>query len=93
MVQAVLLADATAANPGDARQRALDYEAACTREVEPWFEVSVQMDKAGSDPAGFAIGGDGEETPRNNAMAALFVAAATDPIIGRGPGPVLEPAW
>jgi 2-polyprenyl-6-methoxyphenol hydroxylase-like FAD-dependent oxidoreductase len=79
MVQAVLLADATAANPGDPRQRARDYEAACKREVEPWFEVSVQMDKAGADPTGFI--GDGSAGTR---MTALFVAAATDPIIGRG---------
>nr|MBA3655000.1 hypothetical protein [Actinomycetota bacterium] len=79
MVQAVLLADATAANPGDPHRRAVDYEAACKREVEPWFDVSVQMDKAGADPTGFvADGGAG------NRMAALFVAAATDPIIGRG---------
>ncbi len=79
MVQAVLLADAATAHPGDAVARAVAYESACKREVEPWFEVSVQMDKAGADPTGF-IGNDGA----GDRMAALFVAAATDPIIGRG---------
>jgi hypothetical protein len=79
MVQAVLLADATAAHPDDATQRAIAYEAACKREVEPWFDVSVQMDKAGADPTGF-VGNDGS----GDRMGALFVAAATDPIIGRG---------
>jgi 2-polyprenyl-6-methoxyphenol hydroxylase-like FAD-dependent oxidoreductase len=79
MVQAVLLADATAAHPGDAVARAAAYEAACRREIEPWFELSVQMDKAGADPTGF-VPTDGSGTR----MAALFVAAASDPIIGRG---------
>ena len=82
MVQAVALADATAAHPNDARQRAIAYEAANARDVTPWFEVSVEMDKAGSDPAGFT--GSKGDGPRNTAMAALFVAGATDPIIGRG---------
>jgi 2-polyprenyl-6-methoxyphenol hydroxylase-like FAD-dependent oxidoreductase len=79
MVQAVLLADATAAHPDDATARAATYEAACKREVEPWYEVSLQMDKAGADPTGF-VGNDGS----GDRMSALFVAAATDPIIGRG---------
>jgi 2-polyprenyl-6-methoxyphenol hydroxylase-like FAD-dependent oxidoreductase len=79
MVQAVLLADASIAHPNDATQRAIAYELACKREVEPWFEVSVQMDKAGADPTGF-VPSDGS----GNRMAALFVAAQTDPIIGRG---------
>jgi len=82
-LQAVMLAQATAKHPGDAVARAKTYEADNQREVEPWFEVSVQMDKAGADPAGFAGagGGDGEGA---KGMAALFVAAETDPIIGRG---------
>jgi 2-polyprenyl-6-methoxyphenol hydroxylase-like FAD-dependent oxidoreductase len=45
MVQAGLLADAFAAHPGDPWARAVDYEAASTREVEPWFHGSVQMDQ------------------------------------------------
>jgi 2-polyprenyl-6-methoxyphenol hydroxylase-like FAD-dependent oxidoreductase len=83
LVQAGLLADAAAAHPGDPAGRARRYEAACEREVEPWFHVSVQMDAAGSDPSGagaLASGDDGQA----RGLAALFVAAATDPIIGRG---------
>ena len=34
-----------AAHPDDPWARAVDYEAASTREVEPWFHGSVQMDK------------------------------------------------
>jgi 2-polyprenyl-6-methoxyphenol hydroxylase-like FAD-dependent oxidoreductase len=81
-VQAMLLADALAEHPGNdtdsAVARATAYEAASAREVEPWFEVSVQMDKAGADPMG-AGNGAGPGRP----IAALFVAAATDPVIGR----------
>jgi hypothetical protein len=36
------------------------------------------MDRAGADPS--SAGGDGTGT----AMAAVFVAAATDPVLGRG---------
>ncbi len=80
-VQAICLVDATAAHPGDAAGRATAYEQAAAREVEPWFEISVQMDRMGADPAGLAIAG-GDDGGRT--MAALFAAAATDPIIGRG---------
>jgi 2-polyprenyl-6-methoxyphenol hydroxylase-like FAD-dependent oxidoreductase len=81
MVQAVALADAIDAHPGDPAGRAAAYEAACRREIEPWFEVSVQMDKAGADPAGFAAGAGPGEAGRG--FAAVMVAAATDPVIGR----------
>jgi 2-polyprenyl-6-methoxyphenol hydroxylase-like FAD-dependent oxidoreductase len=72
VVQALLLAEALERHGDDAAARSGDYERAVRREVEPWFHSSVQMDQAGADPAGFA--GDG----------AVFVAAATDPVIGRG---------
>jgi hypothetical protein len=78
-VQAVALADAVTGHDGDPVAAAVDYERFCAREVEPWFEVSVQMDQMGADPAGVPAGG-GE----GNAMASVFVAAATDPVIGRG---------
>jgi hypothetical protein len=89
-VQAVLLADAVAAHPEDPVARALAYETASAREVEPWLDVSVQMDAMGADPVG--LGGfnsaDGEapdpDSGPGRAMAAIFVAAATDPVIGRG---------
>jgi 2-polyprenyl-6-methoxyphenol hydroxylase-like FAD-dependent oxidoreductase len=77
VVQALLLADALAEHPHDLTERAVAYEAASAREVVPWFEVSVQMDKLGADPTGFAASTEAK------AMAAVFVAAQTDPIIGR----------
>lgn len=80
-VQAIRLVDAAVAHPDDPASRAVAYEQAVAREVEPWFEISVQMDRMGADPAGLAIGGgDGG----GKAVGALFAAAASDPIIGRG---------
>jgi 2-polyprenyl-6-methoxyphenol hydroxylase-like FAD-dependent oxidoreductase len=78
LVQALLLADATAAHPGDPSGRSLAYEKACHREIEPWFHSSVQMDAGGADP-----GRSGSDAPPNP-MARVFAAAATDPVIGRG---------
>lgn len=83
-VQAVLLADAFASHPGDPVARAAAYEAGNVVEVEPWFESSVQMDKLGADPAGSGSLGGGEGSDAAKAMGAVFVAAQTDPIIGRG---------
>ena len=86
-VQATLLADATAAHPGDPAARAAAYEAACAREIEPWYEASVQMDKHGRRPvrparrSAVAATGPTARPPRR--MGALFAAAATDPILGR----------
>ena len=80
VLQAVLLADAAADHPGDGMGRAAAYEAACQREVEPWWHVSVQMDRAGADPAGFAAGG--REAAKG--LAAVLAASATDPVLGRG---------
>jgi 2-polyprenyl-6-methoxyphenol hydroxylase-like FAD-dependent oxidoreductase len=82
MVQAVLLADALADHPDDPAARAAAYEAACTREVEPWYHSALELDRAGADPTGRGGGGlAGSEEGR--AMAAVFAAAATDPVIGR----------
>ncbi|MEY2470610.1 MAG: hypothetical protein QOF21_3308 [Actinomycetota bacterium] len=84
IVQATLVADALAAHPHDAQARAAAYEKACREQVEPWFTISVAMDKAGNDPKGFALAG-GTDADKNemNPMRAIFVAAATDPLIGR----------
>jgi 2-polyprenyl-6-methoxyphenol hydroxylase-like FAD-dependent oxidoreductase len=79
LVQSLRLADAIAAHGDDAVARAQAYEAACQREIEPWYHSSVEMDVAGSDPG---IDGDGAERPPNP-MARVFVAAETDPVIGR----------
>ncbi|MEY2397465.1 MAG: hypothetical protein QOJ00_639 [Actinomycetota bacterium] len=82
MVQATLLADAVAEHPDDAAARALAYEQKCKEQVEPWFDISVMMDKAGSDPKGVSLAGPAEKRAANP-MRAIFVAAATDPVIGR----------
>lgn len=95
VVQAGLLADALAASPGrtrsDAEARALAYEAACAREVEPWFEISVQADAMGADPNGLAVRASGTEAiadsaahDANKAIARVFAAGGRDPIVGRG---------
>jgi 2-polyprenyl-6-methoxyphenol hydroxylase-like FAD-dependent oxidoreductase len=98
LVQAVLLADAVAAHPGDPAGRSTAYEAACVEQVEPWFDLAVQTDATGADPTGFTgtAEADGGETgddpagaedrpvnPQAKAMAAVFAAGATDPVIGR----------
>ena len=82
LVQGIRLAQAAAEHPGDPVARARAYEAISKREVEPWFHVSVEMDKAGADPNGAgAFGGGGPDEGKG--LAAVFAAAATDPIIGR----------
>jgi len=78
LVQALLLADATAAHPGDPSRRSVAYESACHRQIEPWFHSSVEMDIGGADPGK----SDGDAPP--NPMVRVFAAAATDPVIGRG---------
>jgi 2-polyprenyl-6-methoxyphenol hydroxylase-like FAD-dependent oxidoreductase len=86
-VQATLLADAVAAHPDDPAGRAAEYEAACAREITPWYEASVQMDRMGADPSGRSVlgggGGDGPDGEAAKRMGALFAAAATDPVLGR----------
>ena len=46
LVGAALLADAVAAHPDDPVAQARDYEAACARQIEPWYHSSVMMDQA-----------------------------------------------
>ncbi|MBI2705893.1 MAG: NAD(P)-binding protein [Actinobacteria bacterium] len=79
-VQATLLADSLDAHPDDPAARAAMYEAACEREVEPWFHSAVQLDAMGAD----LNEGAAAPTPEAAAMGAVFAAAATDPVIGRG---------
>jgi len=51
MVQAVLLSDAFVAHPDDPVARALAYEQASAREIEPWYHFAVDGDalRAGGD--------------------------------------------
>jgi 2-polyprenyl-6-methoxyphenol hydroxylase-like FAD-dependent oxidoreductase len=81
--QALLLRDAIAAHPGDPKGRAERFDADSAREIEPWFQASVQMDKMGADPTGAGALGGGADSASGKAMAAVFVAAQTDPVIGR----------
>jgi 2-polyprenyl-6-methoxyphenol hydroxylase-like FAD-dependent oxidoreductase len=83
-VQATLLADAAVAHPGDAVGRAVAYEESCDREVEPWYHSAVQMDAMGADPSGKGGLGGGADNPAAKGLTAVFAAAATDPVIGRG---------
>ena len=84
LVQALAVADAIAAHPGDPVARALAYEAASAREVEPWFQLSVQMDAMGADPAGKHMSVAGADSESARGIGAVFVAGATDPVLGRG---------
>jgi hypothetical protein len=83
LLQAVALADAYAAHPGDPVARAVAYEAVSTREVEPWYHASVEMDRAGADP-GTPGGEPRTAAPEGNRIAAVFAASAEDPVLARG---------
>ena len=79
LAQAVALADAFRAHPGDPHARARAYETYSAQQIEPWFDVSVQMDAVGADPTGFAAA----SSDAAKGLAAVLVAAQTDPVIGR----------
>jgi hypothetical protein len=51
MVQAAVLSDACASHPGDPLARALAYEAASAREIEPWYHFAVDGDALRAGPA------------------------------------------
>jgi hypothetical protein len=81
LVQALRLAAALAEHPSDPAARARAFEAASEREVRPSYDFAIQMDRMGADPSGAgALAGEGG----GKAMAAVFAAGATDPVIGRG---------
>lgn len=81
LVQATLLGDAFAAFPDDPVARSREFEAASAREIEPWFHASIEMDKLTRLPSDLdARPSDGPPSP----VAALFVAAETEPVLGRG---------
>ncbi len=82
LIQAFRLASILTDLPDDPSARARAFEATSDREVHPSYEFAIQMDRMGADPAGAgALAGAGEG---GEAMAAVFVAGATDPVIGRG---------
>jgi 2-polyprenyl-6-methoxyphenol hydroxylase-like FAD-dependent oxidoreductase len=87
-VQATMVADALVEHPDDLVARSIAYEAACAREIEPWFHLSVQMDQfrpgqngEGSEDGGRAAGTG--ETP-GDVFARIIVEGGSDPVIGRG---------
>jgi 2-polyprenyl-6-methoxyphenol hydroxylase-like FAD-dependent oxidoreductase len=83
LVHAFRLAAVLASHPDDPVARAREFEAASDREVRPSYDFAIQMDRMGADPAGAgALAGEGGEGGK--AMAAVFAAGATDPVIGRG---------
>jgi 2-polyprenyl-6-methoxyphenol hydroxylase-like FAD-dependent oxidoreductase len=85
-VQATLLADAFADYPHDATARAVAYEAASAREVEPWFHSAVMMDAFGRRGAD-GDGGGANAAP--DAFMAKFGALVADVMLGRDADPVL----
>jgi 2-polyprenyl-6-methoxyphenol hydroxylase-like FAD-dependent oxidoreductase len=84
VAQAFLLAGAIADAPTDLVERARRYEAASVAALRPSYDFAVQMDRLGADPTGVPRGADGELDPAAKAMAAVFSAAGSDPVIGRG---------
>ncbi|MET0458610.1 MAG: FAD-dependent oxidoreductase [Ilumatobacteraceae bacterium] len=79
LVQALTVAQEILAHPEDPVARAVAVEAANVRQIEPWFHSSVEMDIAGADPGIEPGAPEREPSP----MARVFVAAETDPVIGR----------
>ena len=88
LLQAALLADAFAENPGDAVARATAYEKASHRQVEPWYHVSVATDEAGKARARAEAKGEstdpGSDGGLGAAMRAVILGSSTDPVVGRG---------
>ena len=88
-VGGALLADAAAAHPDDPAARARSYEAACAREIEPWYHSSVMMDQArlAMRRAGSDEGSQQRASPfgtQPDVLAVLVAASAgliEDPIV------------
>ena len=85
LVGATLLADAAAAHPVDPAARAREYEAACAREIEPWYHSSVMMDQARqSMRAGSSGQSDSPFGGQPDVLAVLVAAGAgliDDPVV------------
>ncbi len=82
-VQATLLAEAYAAHPDDAVQRALAYEQRSAQEVEPWFHSAVMMDSFG-DSDGIPKEPDAFSRKFGALIADVMLGRPTDPVIARG---------
>jgi hypothetical protein len=84
LIQAFAVVEVFVRHPDDALARGREFEAVSIREVWPSFDFAVQMDRLGADPAGRSIGARADADPAMKGLAAVFAAAATDPILGRG---------
>jgi 2-polyprenyl-6-methoxyphenol hydroxylase-like FAD-dependent oxidoreductase len=83
LVQATLLADAFAAHPADPAARSVAYEAASTREVEPWYHSSVFSDS--QRQSGDATSETDQFTQRFGALVLeVMFGAVPDPVVARG---------
>jgi 2-polyprenyl-6-methoxyphenol hydroxylase-like FAD-dependent oxidoreductase len=80
LVQAVALTDAAVANSGDPLARSRAYEAACRREVEPWYRLSVHADRARRARARSQRDGTGYEP---GPMDRILEVGSDDPVLGR----------
>jgi 2-polyprenyl-6-methoxyphenol hydroxylase-like FAD-dependent oxidoreductase len=81
-VQSQLLADAWAAHPDDLLAAGRDYEAACTREILPWYRAAVAQDAAVRADAAGEPGAD-EHPLRAMLRDGLMPALRTDPVVFR----------
>ena len=82
MVQAVLLADALADHPDDPPPEPRPTRPR-RRRGRALVPLGAGAGRAGADPTGRGRGGGLAGSEQGRAMAAVFVAAATDPVIGR----------
>ncbi len=85
VLQAVLVADALAADPDDRDAAARAYEAASAEKVEPWFDVSVMTDAAAkpapepsAEPPEAEVA-DAPRAPRLDLATLRRIAASGDP--------------
>ncbi|MFL6204435.1 MAG: FAD-dependent oxidoreductase [Acidimicrobiales bacterium] len=89
VLQAVLVADALAAHPGDRAAAARAYELASSQRVEPWYHVSLMTDLAAAAPradepasaprAAPQEGGSAPAAPRLDLQTLRRIAASGDP--------------
>src|SRR3954452_10588113 len=80
MVQATLLADACAQHPDDAVARAVAYEDASAREIEPWYDAALAQDRQ----ARAVAAGEADDDPMRAIMRdGLLPAMRTDQVVLR----------
>ncbi|NLD78301.1 MAG: alpha/beta fold hydrolase, partial [Acidimicrobiales bacterium] len=82
-LQAVLLADAALAHPHDPVARAVAYEAACQREVLPWYENARLMEVLEVDAEAAEAAWSGPALDGSKLVGAAFVLGSDDPVLGR----------